>query len=30
LGGHTSAIGCEITDFEKTVDITDLQHNGQC
>ena len=28
LGGHTSAIGCEITDFEKTFDITDLHHNG--
>ena len=29
-GRYTPAIGCEITDFGETVDITDLQHNGQC
>ena len=26
-GRHTPAIGCEITDFGKTVDITDFQHD---
>jgi hypothetical protein len=30
LGRCTPAIGCEITDLGKTVDVTNFQHNGQC
>jgi hypothetical protein len=29
-GRGTPAVGCEIPDFGKTIDITDLQHNRQC
>jgi len=29
-GRYTPAIGCEITDFWKTVDIANLQHDRHC
>ena len=29
-GRYTSAIGCEIADFGKTVDIANLQHDRHC
>ena len=29
-GRHTPALGCKVTDFWKTLDIADLQHDRHC